>query len=78
MNNLPKEYAVVRVVRLIQPNRSYTGTNGVVRAPQLLDEGTVVFVYDATHFAVECVAPGGGTLWLADFIADELELVSKL
>jgi len=37
--------------------------------------GTIIFVYETTSFAVECVDKDGMTVWLADFSADELEPV---
>jgi hypothetical protein len=69
------EYAVVRVARLLRSDRSFQGTEGVRRPPQVGDIGTIVHVYDLTLFAVECVDGSGMTVWLADFFADELEVV---
>jgi len=45
------------------------------RPPQVGDVGTIVFAYDLTSFAVECVNDNGMTVWLADFFGEELELV---
>ncbi len=42
---------------------------------QVGDTGTVVFAYDVTAFAVECVNTDGTTVWLADFFAEELEFL---
>ena len=67
------EYDFVRVVRLAVSGRAYRGTNGASRPPQIGDVGTIVFVYGEHDFAVECVAEGGMTAWLADFHSDELE-----
>jgi hypothetical protein len=69
------EYAVVKVIRLLQPDRGFHGTDGVRRPPQVGDVGTIVHVYDLTSFAVECLDGSGMTMWLADFFAEELELV---
>ncbi len=69
------EYAVVRVTRLLRSDRDFQGTEGVCRRPQIGDLGTIVFVYEPTAFAVECVDQDGMTVWLADFSADELERV---
>lgn len=73
-----EELDVVRVVRLRTAERPYDGTEGVLRAPRLGDEGTVVLAAargdaDGTVM-VECVDADGMTIWLADFATDELEL----
>jgi hypothetical protein len=49
----------------------------VCRAPKVGDIGTVVFAYDVTSFAVECVNTDGMTVWLADFFAEELEFFGE-
>jgi len=72
---MPKELDVVRVVQLAKPVRHYSGTVGVARAPRVGDVGTIVTWYAAANFCVECVADDGMTVWLADFGADEVELV---
>lgn len=73
-----EERDVVRVVRLRAAERPYDGTEGVLCAPRLGDEGTVVRAAakgdaDGTVM-VECVDAEGMTIWLADFAVDELEL----
>ena len=35
----------------------------------------MVFPLDAAKFIVESVDPEGNTVWLADFLRDELELI---
>lgn len=47
------------------------------RAPQVGDTGTLVYAYDVTSFAVECVNTDGMTVWLADFFAEELEFLGE-
>jgi hypothetical protein len=71
------EYDVVRVTRLIQPDRYYDGTEGVKRSPRVGDLGTIVHIPPATNSwcIVESVGKDGLTIWLADIVADELELV---
>jgi hypothetical protein len=69
------EHDVVRIVRLRTSGRHFSGTEGVRRAPRVGDVGTIVNVPDPGAFMVECVAPDGGTVWLADFRRDELERV---
>jgi hypothetical protein len=70
------EHDIVRVVRLRTSGRRFSGTEGVRRAPRVGDEGTIVNVRAPGAFVVECVAPDGDTVWLADFRRDELELVA--
>jgi hypothetical protein len=69
------EYGLARVARLLQPDRHFQGTPGLCRAPHVGDIGAVVFAYDVTSFAVECVNTDGMTVWLADFFAEELEFL---
>ncbi|MGH7140018.1 MAG: alpha/beta fold hydrolase [Pirellulales bacterium] len=71
------EYGVVRVAHLLRSDRQFQGTPGVCRAPQIGDIGTIVFAYDLTSFAVECVNPDGMTVWLADFFCKELEFLGE-
>lgn len=71
------EYGIVRVARLLGPNRHFQGTPEVCRAPQVGDIGTLVYAYDMTSFAVECVNTGGMTVWLADFFAEELDFFGE-
>jgi hypothetical protein len=71
------EYGVVRVARLLRPDRHFQGTPGVCRASQVGDTGTVVFAYNVASFAVECVNTDGMTVWLADFFAEELEFLGE-
>jgi hypothetical protein len=72
------EFDTVRVIRLLEAERKYDGSDGVKRAPQIGDTGTIVNIYSdggvATAYAVENVAPNGYTIWLADFVPDELRL----
>jgi hypothetical protein len=71
------EYGVVRVARLLRLDRPFQGTPGVCRAPQVGDTGTIVYDYDVTSFAVECINTDGMTVWLADFSAEELEFLKE-
>jgi len=81
MNTPLREYDVVRVVRLNSPVRDFTGTECVRRAPRVGDEATVCELYapndPAASVAVEMVDRQGMTVWLADFVPDELELVHR-
>lgn len=71
------EYDVVRITRMLQPDRHYTGHEGIKRPPQVGDEGTIVHIPSEANSwcIVECVARDGSSIWLADFMTDELELV---
>jgi hypothetical protein len=74
------EYDTVKVVRLLQSERRYHGTSTVMRPPQIGDTGAIVHIYfvqnEASGYIVENVAPDGNTIWLADFLPDEIEKVS--
>lgn len=76
-----EELDVVRVVALRNIDRSFEGTEGVKREPRVGDRGTVVHAHPTgSHeaaFIVEAVAPDGHTLWVADFVASELQLEVK-
>jgi len=77
------EYDVVRVCRLLVPDRPFQGSPGVSREPRVGDVGAIVQVAasstdaGAATYIVECVADNGYTVWMADFSAAELELVSS-
>jgi hypothetical protein len=72
------ELSVVRIAVSDAAARSYTGTEGVSRAPALGDKGTIVHVHDVKQpepaYIVEAVDSDGYTLWLADFTHSELSL----
>lgn len=81
MTNASKfaEYSTVRLVQLEQERRWVSeGTEGISRPPEIGDVGTVVdFGESESHitYIVEKIDPGGGTVWVAEFLAQELELV---
>ena len=70
------EHDVVRVARLLTTSRPFDGSTGVLREPRIGDVGAIVHVLAERHFVVECVDASGRTVWLADFVADELEAAS--
>lgn len=74
-----REYDVVRVTRLIEPARSFTGSESVARPPAVGDVAAVCHEYQpndpTARVAVEMVDRDGYTIWLADFERSELELV---
>ncbi len=76
-----REYDVVRVVRLVKPDRTYNGTERVMRAPRIGDVATICHENKpddpSASVVVEMVDNDGMTIWLADFGRDELELVRR-
>jgi hypothetical protein len=81
MNASLRQYDVVRVVRLNSSTRDFIGTEGVRRAPRIGDEGTICDQYDPDDprapVIVEMVDGEGMTVWFADFVPDELELLRR-
>lgn len=75
------ELDTVRIVRLLIPNRPFDGSHAVKRPPELGDEGTIVYVHHRgsvpTSYTVEAVDTNGNTLWLADFVPEELLLMTR-
>ncbi len=75
-----KEFDCVKIVRLLQSNRPYDGTVPVMRSPCVGDTGTIVHIYASdgtdTVYAVENVDADGNTIWLADFLSDEIAAYS--
>ena len=77
MNDSLQEYDVVRIVKLINPSRNITGMKSVSRPPKIGDVATVCHYYPESPFIVEMVDQDGMTIWLADFVTEELELVER-
>jgi hypothetical protein len=76
-----REYDVVRVVRLANPDRFYDGTETVMRPPRIGDVATICHENEpcdpSGSVVVEMVDQDGMTIWLANFARDELELVGR-
>jgi hypothetical protein len=68
-----KEHDCVKIAKLLQENRSFDGTENVKRPPQVGDIGTIVHMIE-NFCIVESVNSEGYTIWLADFLTDELEI----
>jgi len=68
-----KEHDCVKVVKLLQNNRTFDGTENVKRPPQVGDFGAIVFL-EKNFCIVESVDSEGHTVWLADFFTEELEI----
>lgn len=69
-----RELDVVRVAKLLEPSRSVYGSDAVVRQPSVGDVGAIVNVLGDDVFTVECVDSTGRTVWVADFVIEELGL----
>lgn len=67
----------VRVVRLLDPERRFQGTDGVRRAPRVGDVGMILHEMHpgdpSAPVVVEMTDAEGLTVWLADFERGELE-----
>jgi uncharacterized protein len=85
-NAMPKSNALlvpfvcVRIRRLVGSESSYDGWRANQRPPRIGDLGAVLDVLRAEglpdRYVVESCLPDGSTVWLADFLAEELELAS--
>lgn len=75
------EHDVVCVAALKAPGRSFHGAEGVKRIPCVGDVGAVIRAHYALDneyaYSIECIDADGQTLWVADFFASELRLVSN-
>ena len=76
-----EELDTVRIVQLLTRNRAFDGTEPIRRPPRPGDMGVVVYVHHQDSvpalYTVEAVDPNGHTLWLADFVPEELSLVAR-
>jgi hypothetical protein len=78
INTTIDELDVVSVKALLQSDRQFSGSDGVSRAPRIGDLAAVVHVLQPGRaFTVEAVDSEGYTLWVADFLAEELQLEAK-
>ena len=60
--------------------RMTEGTEGVARAPEVGDEGTLIDYGSSegrSTYIVEKVEEEGGTVWLAEFFLDEIEVIEE-
>ena len=67
----------VRVVRLRVAERDVTGASPSPPQPHVGEEGDVVADVGEGILLVEHATADGRTLWLAEFLEDELELVER-
>lgn len=68
-----KELDSVKIVKLLRNNRPFDGTENVKRPPEIGDVGTIVH-FQKDFCVVESVDSEGYTIWLADFLPEELEI----
>ena len=73
------QYGLVRLKQLLQPPETYNGWQLNQRPPRVGDIGTIVDILQSPgqpdNFVVESSGPDGITIWLADFKAEELEML---
>ena len=71
-----KENDCVKIVKLLRKNRHFDGTETVKQPPQIGDVGVIVHL-NGNFCIVENVADNGYTVWLADFLIEELEIYEQ-
>ena len=67
------ELDCVKVVKLLRNDRPFDGTENVKRPPQIGDIGAIVH-FQKDFCIVEKVDSDGYTIWLANFLPEELEV----
>lgn len=67
----------VRVVRLTEPDREVTGSSDPAPQPRIGDTANVVADIGDDLYLLESCTDDGVTLWMAEFAAEELELVER-
>jgi hypothetical protein len=67
----------VRIVRLLVAEREVTGASASPPQPHVGEEGDVVADVGEGILLVEHATADGQTIWLAEFLEDELELVAR-
>ena len=74
-------YTQVRIRRLLGPPDSYDPWRLNQRPPQVGDVGWCVDLLQAPglpdHYVVELCGPDGAAVWLAEFVAEELEAFNE-
>ena len=70
-----KMHQVVRVIRVPEGQSTWVLTGAESRVPCTGDTGTVIEIYSDPReaYCVEAVAPDSRTIWLLDFLPEELE-----
>ena len=67
----------VRIIRLQEPERDVTSAFEEAPQPRIGDVATVVDDVGDGLYLVERTTADGVTAWLAEFLAEELELVDR-
>ena len=67
----------VRVVRLLEPEREVSGSSEPAPQPRVGDTATIVADVGDRLYLVECCTDDGVLRWMAEFAAEELELVDR-
>ena len=67
----------VRIVRLLVAGREVTGASASPPQPHIGEEGDVVADVGEGILLIEHATADGQTIWLAEFLEDELELVAR-
>jgi hypothetical protein len=73
-----KEYDAVKIVKLLEANRSYNWRNSISRLPRTGDIGMMVDILRERTYIVEMTDSKGQPIWLADFLEEELELARNV
>ncbi|HZO20787.1 MAG TPA: hypothetical protein VFB46_17495 [Gemmatimonadaceae bacterium] len=68
---------MVRIVRLVAPERDVDGAGDPPPQPRVGDVCVIVEAVDEDIYLVERCTDDGRTLWIAEFMASELELVQR-
>ena len=72
-----RQYGLVRIRRLLNAPDTYDGWRVNQRLPRVGDVGTLLDVLTAPghpdRYVVECSGEDGISVWLADFLAEEIE-----
>jgi hypothetical protein len=67
----------VRVVRLLEEEREVTGSSDPAPQPRVGDRATVVADVGEGLYLLESCTDDGVTLWMAEFAAEEMELIER-
>ncbi len=74
-----KQFGLVRVRQLLHSPDHYDGWNLNQRLPRVGDTGCIVDILQAPDapdvYVVECIGADGVNIWLAEFAAEEIEVL---
>ena len=72
-----EQFDIVRVTRLLVPDREVDGSSAEPPQPRVGEEGTIVEVLGDDVYLAERVTADGYTVWVAEFSEAELALVQR-